>query len=494
MSSSFFQSRLFVNAAILLIMALIALFVCHPLLSLAFWGDDTFLIKLAAQHTAFELLFKGPAHAINHNSFMPLLGISYSIDNLLFGLNFFGRNLHNLFWLVVAGYLTYLFLLQLGLHRLPAIAGGIALMVSPAMVSVSGHYCNRHYLFGFAFALVSLMMLLKWHKANQPKWFGGAVCFYFLAICSKEIYAPVLVIAIFLVRSLQPHIKKTFIAYSAAFTIYFILRWIMVGSFVGGYTQRIEWGTMIIYLFKSLPRLIQTTVWGNAAPSEISALAVAFGFAILLSVLCLTFATNGLKGSIFFCGLLALSLCIVAFTLYVPPVLYLTDPFYCHGDRLALAFTSSIWITFWYSSGSIMTQKKVPRFFPLLLALLIIPPLIFFGGLPTANNWKKNKITIDQVTYINNHLSEKILIIGHPTWFLRPYLALLQAKHPKPFLQAMDLSKKLESLHIEEYSTAVSLLPEQQIIRSSNPDLIQRWVEGYSFEYCRLFAERCRKQ
>ena len=57
-----------------LVMSLIAWFVCHPLLSLDFWGDDTFLMTMAAKHNVFELLFKGPGRAISQNSFMPLFG------------------------------------------------------------------------------------------------------------------------------------------------------------------------------------------------------------------------------------------------------------------------------------------------------------------------------------------------------------------------------------------------------------------------------------
>jgi hypothetical protein len=137
----------------------------------------------------------------------PCLGISFYIDYLLFGVNFLGYNLHSLFLLVAVGFLAYLFLQQVGLHRWPALTSGITLMVSPAMVAVAGHYSIRHYLFGFAFALLSLMMLLKWCTTSRSGWFFAAVLCYFLALCSKEIYAPLLVIAAFS-YGLHPQISR----------------------------------------------------------------------------------------------------------------------------------------------------------------------------------------------------------------------------------------------------------------------------------------------
>lgn len=64
------------------------------------------------------------------------------------------------------------------------------------------------------------------------------------------------------------NLKKTLTGYSSVFIFYLLLRWLMLGSVIGGYSRGIEWGAMLCYLIKSLPRLLQTVVWGGAAPGE----------------------------------------------------------------------------------------------------------------------------------------------------------------------------------------------------------------------------------
>jgi hypothetical protein len=477
--------------AALAVIALVAWFVYHPLLSLAFWGDDIFLIKMAAKYNIFELLFKGGVYSVSKSSFTPLLGVTFYIDHLLFGFNFLGRNLHSLFWLIAVGYLASLFLQQLGLHPLPALAGGITLVATPAMVTAAAHYSNRHYLFGFGFALLSLMMILKWRRSAHPRWLWTAVCFYFLSLCSKEIYAPLPIIAGFLVWPAKADVKKTLTGYSAAFVLYLLLRLIVLGSVIGGYTRNIEWGAMLSYLVKSLPRMLQTVVWGGAAPDEIYGPAVALGSLIVIATLILAAKANGLKGVVYLGGLLVLSLSVVAITLYVPPIRYGEDPFYCHGDRLVLAFSTAVWFSFWYLAGRCLTEKKVLTLIVLLLAAVVIAPLMVYGGLATANNWKKNKTTIEQVTFINNHAAQKWLVIGHPAWFLGTYIALLQSKNSSTLMQSLDRPGQLETFRLEEFSTAVSMQPEKAILTTNSSEQTQQWLTEFTTEYCRLFPDRC---
>jgi hypothetical protein len=483
----------------LLLVTSFALYVYHPMLSLAFWGDDVSHMSIAAKFNAFGLLFKDPAHAISQFSFTPLLGITFRIDYLLFGTNFLGYNLHSLFWFVTVGYLTYLFLEQLGIHRWSAMAGGISLMVSPAMVSVAGLYSTRHYLFGFGYALLSLMMLLKWCDTSRSGWFVAAVCFYFLALCSKEIYAPLLVVALFLAWPVKSNFNKALIGYFLVFLFYLLLRWLMLGSIIGGYSRGIEWGTMFFYLIKSLPRMLQTIVWGGAAPGEISAPAVVLGVLILTGTFLLAAKSNGFKGVSCLFGLLVLSLCVVALTLYVPIIRYGKEPFYCHENRFALAFSSAIWLSFWYLSGRYLTKKMAPPIVTFLLAAVIIGPLAVYGGLATAKNWGKNRITIEQVTYLNDHAAQKMLVIGHPTWFLSYYLAMLQVGNPAALVQAQAIPgpqsqaipeqpDQRKQVHPEEFSFTVLMQPEKTILTSDDPKQIQTWLTGFAVEFDRLFS------
>lgn len=474
-----------------LIIALIGGWVYHPLFNLALWGDDAFLMKLAARHNTFELLFKGPARSISQNNFMPLLGITFRIDHLLFGLNFTGRNLHSLFWLIAVGYLGHLLLRRLGLKPWTALAGGVALMVSPAVVSVAGHFSNRHYLFGLAYALLSLIMIIQWRTQARPWMFRAAVGFYFLALCSKEIYAPLLVVAGFMVWQSGADVAKTLRAYTAAFGLYLILRWIMLGSVVGGYTRHIEWGRMFAYLAKSLPRLTETILWGGALPGRIDRPAVFLGCLVVAATALLAMKVSGWRGLAYFCGLLGLSLCVITLTLYVPPIRYAEDPFYCHGDRLALAFSTAVWLSLSYVVGRLQNAKRIPDKIVLPLCVMVILPLALYGGLLKANRWKMAKATVSQVRFLNRHASQNWLVIGHPTWFLSHYLMLLSTSSTRVRMQSIDAPGRGIAWRPEDYPAAVRLQPNLPIQRTGDPLEIQRWSEDFRVEYCRLFPDRC---
>ena len=473
------------------LIALFAGLVYAPMLNLAFWGDDTFLMKMAAGHSAFELLFRGPARAVSQNNFMPLLGVTFFIDRLLFGLNFLGRNLHSLFWLAAAGGLAYQLFRRLGLHRRPALAGGITLVVSPAMVSVAGHYSNRHYLFGFAFALLSLLLVLEWKENGRWGWLWSSVCFYFLALCSKEVFAPLPVVAIHLLQPWQTRSRKAVMGFSAAFLLYLVLRWIMLGHLIGGYTRSVEWGTMAGYLIQSLPRLLQTVVWGGAAPGQISWIAVTCGTSVLAAVYILAAGSHGLRGVFYQTVLLGLSLCVVALALYAPQIRYAHDPFYCHGDRLALPFSAAIWLSFWYLAGNVLATKKNSPMVTGLLAVLIIGPLMYYGGLKATDGWKKTKATIDQAVYLNTHASQQCLVIGDPTWFLGHYAVVLKTVNPDTRLEVMDRPGHVQAYRPQENLPAIWLQPGAGVCTSRDPDQVRQWLKAFTSDYCRLFPQRC---
>lgn len=473
------------------IIACIAWFVYAPMLSLAFWGDDTFLMKLAAKYNIVALLFKGPARSISQNNFMPLLGLTFYADHVLFGFDFLGRNLHSLFWLAVVGCMAHVLLRQLGLPLGSAVAGGITIIISPATVSVAGHYANRHYLFGLAFGLASLILVNRWSERNSTVAYRAALLFYFLALASKEIYAPLPVVSGFLVWQRRADLKKAVIGFSSVLSLYLLLRWLMLGSVIGGYTSHIEWETMLAYLWKSAPRLVQTLVWGGAEPGQILPAAVAAGGLIIGITIGLAMITCGLRGVLCFIGLLGLSLCVVSFALYTPPIRYAEDPFYCHGDRLALAFSTATWFTFWYLTGRRPVVQWIAGKSLLVLAVVIIIPLTFMGGRAKAHHWKKTKATIEQAQFIQAHASEKWLVVGHPTWFLRHYVSMLGSRNPGTRIRAMDQSAVPNSLPADAFDTGVRLQPDTPIATSRDKTVLMKWMADFSKDYCRLFPERC---
>ncbi len=476
---------------IFLVMAFCGWFVYHPLFKLAFWGDDTFLMNFTARNTLSDLLFGEPARILSRSNFMPLVGVFFRLDHLLFGLNFTGRNIHSLIWLITVGYLGYALLFRLGLKLWTSVAGGVVLLVSPAAVSVAGLFSNRNYLFGLAFALLSLVLLMNWIVTSHPVMFFSAVCFYFLALCSKEIYAPLPVLAGFIVWQRKTGVAKTLWAYMAAFGLYLLLRRAMTGSVVGGYTQHLEGIVMLSYLVRSLPRLLETVVWGSAVPGVTNRPAAILGCLIVLSTAWLAITISGWRGLVYYCVLLALSLCVVSLALYAPIIRYADDPLYCHGDRLALAFSTVIWFSLIYCIGRLQNTGAISDKNAVLLCFAIIVPLMYYGGLKKAQSWKMEKASLSQVTFVNDNAAQRWLVIAAPTWSFGQYLDLLRLTDPGVRIQSLDSPGRDSTWYIKDYPVVYRIRPNQPILHTGDPIKIQRWSKEPRAEFCKIFPFLC---
>ncbi|MDO8805278.1 MAG: hypothetical protein Q7R35_12715 [Elusimicrobiota bacterium] len=457
-------------------LGLLALAVSVPLLDLCFWGDDMPLLNAVSRLGFSELLFSPAGSIISQSSYMPLLGVTFRIDWLVFGSNFLGYNIHSLFWLWAAGCSACLLLREAGTERLGAFVGGAAVILAPATVSVSGLYATRHYLFGLAFALLALASLLRWSKGGGRLLFGSALGFCFLAALSKEVYLPLLLIAPLLIRLRRGSFRAPAIGCAAVFALYLGLRFIALPNLVGGYARSYDLALVLTYFLKSLPRLAETLAWGGASPGGVSAAAAAAGGVIALSDGFLAWKKYRWPGVLSFLALVFLSLCVVAPTLWAPSIRYAEDRIYCHGDRLTRVFSTSEWRSFIYLLFAGLKELPQRRRTAVRVAVVaMLPALLFFGGLRKAQAWRFNKITIPQARFMLQNADRKILVIAQPPAGLSSFVKLLRAVRRDAAISAIELGPAAQRARLSGVpKETVSLVAGQEVIGAVFPP----WAEA----------------
>jgi len=447
-------------------LGILALAVSVPLLDLCFWGDDMPLLNAVSRFGFAELLFSPARNIISQSSYMPLLGATLRVDWQVFGSNFLGYNLHSLFWLWAAGCSACLLLREAEVERLGALVGGAAVILAPATVSVSGLYATRHYLFGLAFAFLALASLLRWSKGGGRLMFGSALGFCFLAVLSKEIYVPLLLLAPLLIKLRRGSFRTAAFGCGAVFALYLGLRYIALPNFVGGYARSYDLTMVLVYFLKSLPRLAETLVWGGASPGVVSAIAAASGGIIVLSTGFLSWKKYKWPGILSFLALVFLSLCVVAPTLWVPSIRYAEDRIGCHGDRLAIVFSSSVWLSFIYllfAGVKDLPQRR--RTAVRVAALAIVPALFFFGGIRKAQAWRLNKITIPQARFMLQNADRKILVIAQPSAGLSFFVELLRGMRVDAAISAIELGPAAQRARLSGVpKETVSLVAGQVVV------------------------------
>ena len=463
-------------AVLFFLLGCLALAAFIPLLDLCFWGDDMPLLSVVSRLGLSELLFSPAGSMISQSSYMPLLGATLRADWLVFGSNFLGYNLHSLFWLWAAGCAAALLLREAEVEWLGALLGGAAVILAPATVSVSGLYATRHYLFGLTFALLSLASLLRWSKSGSRPLFGAALALYFLAALSKEVYVPLFLAAPLLLRLRGGSSRTPAIGYGAVLALYLALRYTALPSLVGGYSSSYDPAMVLAYFLKSLPRLAETLAWGGASPGGVSAVAAVLGGIIALSAGLLAWEKRRWTGLLSFLALVFLSLCVVAPTLWVPSIRYAEDRLFCHGDRLALAFSSSVWLSFIYLLFAGL--KALPprrRMAVRFLAAAILPAFFYFGGLRKAQSWRQNKITISQARFMLQNADRKMLVIAQPPASLSFFVRLLRKRSRDAAISAVELAPTAQRAMLSgRPKETVSLVGGREVVGAAFPP----WAEA----------------
>lgn len=254
------KKSILVSEVLLFILAFYALWTFYiPLLNNYFISDDYQCIWFGATKSIYQIFFSPENYrALSGSNFTPMVGVSFKIDWLLFGIHPTGYFIHNLIALLMTGLALFL-LMRLYTNNLSAFIGIILFLFNPVVLSVYGWCSTRHYMTGMFFALLSLYFhvkadrddktsippenpstspLLKVGTTRNRGGKGGLLIlsgvFYLLSSLYKEVYVLLPAIAFFISRgSILQRMKKTLPMW-IGLIIYSIWRFYMLGG-IGGY-------------------------------------------------------------------------------------------------------------------------------------------------------------------------------------------------------------------------------------------------------------------
>ncbi len=186
----------------------------------------------SATKSVGEILFSPENYrAISGSNFTPLLGLSFKVDWLFFGMEPYGYNIHNLLAVLMAGAALFLFM-KLYTTNPGAFTGVILFLLNPVVLSVYSWSSTRHYMEGMFFALISLYLFVRADRVDKGSILSG--CFYLLSALFKEVYVLLPIVMIFISGgSIFQRIKKTIPVWTGLF-IYSAWRFWMLGG-IGGY-------------------------------------------------------------------------------------------------------------------------------------------------------------------------------------------------------------------------------------------------------------------
>ena len=190
------------------------------------WDDPQLLIE-AIRQPALGTLFRPAeyAHLAGH-TFTPLLVLSFKFDLAIARMRPAFFYAHQVIALTLAAILMYLLLRKYVADAYAVVAAAIFL-TSWAGVYAARMLMIRHYVEGLVFALAAMLL---WSYGRR--WVVAAAICYFLAMLSKEVYAPLPLI--FAMQSRYAgrtwrEIAREMVAPAMAAIIWLFWRWFMIG-------------------------------------------------------------------------------------------------------------------------------------------------------------------------------------------------------------------------------------------------------------------------
>jgi hypothetical protein len=202
-----------------------------PMIKTYFFIDDLEWIW-ASSNTRWKDIFFDPLIARGMSPFFtPMLGASFKVDWILFGIHPAGYSVHGLISLAAASIAFYLFI-RLYATETISLAGVLLFLLNPSTIVITSWFAARHYLEGLFFALVSLYLFVGAERKGKISILSGF--FYLIASLNKETYVVLPAIA-FLISNgnLSKRIRNT-IPFWMGLCVYVLWRFAIVGG-IGGY-------------------------------------------------------------------------------------------------------------------------------------------------------------------------------------------------------------------------------------------------------------------
>ncbi|MCX5875937.1 MAG: hypothetical protein NT087_06540 [Deltaproteobacteria bacterium] len=271
------RSFLAISLSVAAGLALLTL-VLHGSALRGFWRiDDSWILYYVTEHPDAAGYFFSPRYwqALGAGCFTPWLALEYRLDFVLFGLNPKMFYAHQLFIIWLAALLTLILVRRHAGLVWGGIAATLFLMGAPTTV-VAQQIIARHYATGLIFAILAILL---WQQASeQPRrsvilrWLA-TIC-YLLAMLNKEIFAPLPLPLFFFGEGKISWRVRAIIPLALIAASFIFWRSLMLGKFIGGYTDNLFGMDNLVDWFTVLPRILVGTGWPI----------LALGLALLLAI------------------------------------------------------------------------------------------------------------------------------------------------------------------------------------------------------------------
>lgn len=214
-----------------------AVYLLHGQALNAWWRwDDPVHLSFVVQHTPWEYFFVPQVwQSVSPVNFTPWLSLSYQTDLQLFGLRPAAFYAHQLASLWLASVMTYALLLG-WVRPLWAFAGALLFLAGAPVAVVAEQLMTRHYVDGLAFALAATILAVQASRRERPSLAWAGAVLYLLAVLSKEIYAPLVLLLPLLMQGTLRVRARLLLPFMLIAALYTIWRLYMLGMEAGGYT------------------------------------------------------------------------------------------------------------------------------------------------------------------------------------------------------------------------------------------------------------------
>ena len=228
-----------------------------------FWRlHDGMHILFALSHSPWQYFFDPETIAAQSTHLTPWNVLFYDINIALFGLNPKWHYTHLILLTWGGCFLTFI-LLRTQIGSFFSFLGALFFLSGLPTTEAAQQLMSGHYLTGLIFAQLSLYLyILSLNKNNIALAILGAF-FYLMATTCKEIYIPLIIVLPFLPIKGSKERIISFLPYAVAAIIYLAWRFIMVQSFIGGYTPNLE-GLAFIDIakqFLQIPFILFGSYW-----------------------------------------------------------------------------------------------------------------------------------------------------------------------------------------------------------------------------------------
>ena len=246
-----------------------------------FWRvDDPLILLYVTEQPEILGYFFSPSkwQALGVPFFTPWLTLDYRLDTALFGNEPAGHYLHHLILIWTCALLTYLLLRRLIGHFWASTAALLFLTGAPTAI-VAQQLMSRHYATGLMFMLLALHLWLRSRETPRGMHLWLVATCYLAAMLSKEIYAPLPLVLLFLSEGKLKDRTPAMVPFVLAGILYVAWRGAMLGIAIGGYAppSPLNWAASMVSFPASL-----------LGPRHISV----FGFLALLLVFSYLFRRN----------------------------------------------------------------------------------------------------------------------------------------------------------------------------------------------------------